>query len=666
MELEQIKGIGEATAKKLKKQKIASPRELLETFPAKYEDKRIAEFIDAQIGVEITLEGTIQADASVFFIRRRLTKLEFSLNISNVVFKVVIFNREFLASSLKQGNKVVISGKFNHNFGVFTASDVVLAKNFHEGIIPIYQVEGLSSKQFHNLVKSALPEYLNNVKEDLPDFIKQRNNLMDKKSFMKIVHLPKTREDTLTAAYRIKYREFLDFALMIEGYRKLNLRVFKTPKKYDITRVREFIGSLPFALSDDQKLATNEIFGDLKSGHPMNRLLQGEVGSGKTIVAILAILAVCTAGYQVAVMAPTEILAWQNHREIKHYLERLKIRTAVLTGSTGRQDRVSILERLQSGEIDVLVGTHALIQSDLDFHSLGLVVIDEQHRFGVKQRQILRRKGQTPDVLLMTATPIPRTLAITLFRDMEISTIRMLPRGRQPIETKIVEYQDLDQVFAFSKKEIDKGRQAYFIVPLISESDTRTQLSLEEFKKEIEHSCLGNYQIGYLHGRQKSQEKEDVLERFYQNEVQILVSTTVVEVGVNVPNATIMVILSANGFGLSQLHQLRGRIGRGFEKGYCYLVSDPNLDGPKRIEILEKETDGFQISLQDLRLRGPGEVFGDEQTGIMRFKMANLILDEEILKRALEDAKWVLEANDQLAKKLVHDAFQKIDSYILD
>jgi ATP-dependent DNA helicase RecG len=664
--LKQIKGIGDATIKKLRQANINSVADLVETFPVKYLEKRISSFQEAKLGVEITLEGIVRTDANVFFIRRRLNKLTFSINVGNVVFNVAIFNREFLVGNLKKGAEAVITGKFTTSLNSFSATDVVMKKYFREGIIPVYAVPGLSSRQYHKLVTAALSDYLPTVKEDLPEELIAKNKLLDKRAFLKIVHQPATLDDTLRAAERIKYCEFLDFALKVEGYRALNQRVVKTPKKYDIVRVREFIGQLPFNLTDDQKQATNEIFVDLKSNHPMNRLLQGEVGSGKTIIAILAMLAVCTAKEQVAVMAPTEILAWQNFRVIERYLKPWGINIAILTGSSKKNERKSILNQLAIGKIDILIGTHALIQDDLDFYRLGLVIIDEQHRFGVRQRQILRQKGQSPDVLLMTATPIPRTLAITLFRDMDISTVRTLPTGRKPILTEIVEYTDLSRVFSITLEEVKKGRQAYFIVPLISGNEQSSQISLAEFKEEIEKSVLGGCAIGYLHGQQKNFEKQSVLERFYRNETPILVSTTVVEVGVNVPNATIMAILCANSFGLSQLHQLRGRIGRGNEQGRCFLIVDSDPENRTKLEILETETDGFAISLADLRLRGPGEVFGDEQTGIMRFRMGNLILDDQIFERAIHDARWLLESTDPLAIKLVRGCFKKIDTYILD
>lgn len=666
MQLSDVKGIGKALLAKLAKAGINSVAELVETLPASYQEKRISPFSAAAIGREITLKGTLKADATVFFIRRQLTKLTFYLLVDKVVFSVVIFNREYLRNSLVKDQEVVVTGKFTANLSTFTASEITLAKNFQEGILPVYPVDFLSSRQFHKLVLAALPGYLTTVAEDLPEAIIARNGLLTKQRLMQIAHRPRHQEDIDQAARSIKYREFIEFALKVEGYRKLNQRVVKEPLHYDIDLVRRFIATLPFALTEDQKQAANAIFRDLKAARPMNRLLQGEVGSGKTIVAILAMLATVSGSHQVAVMAPTEILAYQNHQVISDHLERYGIRCSLLTGSTPAAAREMLLQALAKGKIDIIVGTHALIEEKLDICKLGLVVIDEQHRFGVRQRQILRQKGQTPDVLLLSATPIPRTLALTLFRDLDVSTVRILPANRQPIITEVVDFTELPRIYEATLTELEQGRQAYFIVPLIAETTASSLMSIAEFSREIGASALAEYPIGYLHGKLKAQEKQAVLQSFYDNQTKILVATTVVEVGVNVPNATMMVVLSANRFGLSQLHQLRGRVGRGAAQAKCFFVAEPELEAKERLAILATTNDGFAISLEDLRQRGPGALFGEEQAGIMRFGMANLITDAELLECALKDAAGLLASDDPLAVRLVRRCFRSLDAYILD
>ena len=404
--------------------------------------------------------------------------------------------------------------------------------------------------------------------------------------------------------------------------------------------MNDFIGTLPFPLTKAQQRVVEEIRSDMKSPYRMNRLLQGDVGSGKTVVAAIGLFATVTAGFQGALMVPTEILAEQHAESLHVMLEPVGLRTALLTSSVKGKKRRELLEALAAGEIDVLIGTHALIQDEVNFHNLGLVITDEQHRFGVEQRRVLREKGQHPDVLFMTATPIPRTLAITVFGEMDVSIIDELPAGRKAIETYWAKHQMLDRILVFMEKELRQGRQAYVICPLIEESEKLDSLqNVLDVHAMLTTHYANRFKVGLMHGRLSADEKDDVMKQFSRNEAQILVSTTVVEVGVNVPNATVMVIYDAERFGLSQLHQLRGRVGRGSNQSYCILLADPKTEvGKERMKIMTETNDGFELSEKDLELRGPGDFFGKKQSGLPEFKVADMVHDYRTLEVARDDA----------------------------
>ena len=661
-----LKGVGDSTLKKLQDNGIHSILSLLETYPTKYDTHKLTPIGQAKVGVEVRIRGIIHTEPKVVYIRRKLTKMMVSIESDGVIFLLSIFNREFLKSTLYIGLEVVVTGKFNERFQNFQASDMVHAKNFTEGIIPRYGLQDVSDKIIRKLMKEALSNASGLVKESIPENLLQHRSVLSINELLKKIHYPKNDEDIRLSVLRIKYEELLDFALRMALMKKMLQRIFRKAKHYDITKVKQFIHSLPYELTDDQKNATNEIFIDLKKDHQMNRLLQGDVGSGKTICAMIAAYAVYTCKEQTAIMAPTEILAYQHFESFSKFLTPFGVRVAFLSSSVIGEKRKRIYQELEKGEIDIICGTHALIQKDISFHSLGFVCIDEQHRFGVEQRKILRQKGYLPDCLFLSATPIPRTLAMTLFQDMDVSSIKMKPQGRKEIQTKVSSYEEINQVFLQVDKELQKGRQAYFIVPLINESLTSSKISLDEMKNIIENSVLNKYKTGYLHGKMKSEEKASVMNQFYENQVQVLVSTTVVEVGLNVQNATIMVIMNAMQFGLSQLHQLRGRVGRNHFQSYCYLIVDTDYDEENRLTILEQSNDGFAISEKDLEMRGPGEVFGEEQTGLPKFKMANIIEDKELLQQALEDANWVMDSKDSLSIAKRNQIIKRIDSYHFD
>jgi len=665
-ELQKIKGIGTAMEAKLYAGGIHTIRELVGWFPTRYETHKIQAFAEASLKQDLVLSAVVTKKASVAYLRKRLTKLSLEVLVGDHPCKIAIFNREFLRASLVEGAELVITGRFEVNFNQFLVTDIQLKKNYQEGIIPIYHFPSVGDGLFAKLVREGLSLIQRDLLDDIPSFLRQKNQMTDLFGFFRAAHRPETEADILSVSRRIKYDELLRFALRVVCLKRENGNGWTEPKKYEIEPVRKFIASLPFALTDDQKTATNEIFRDFKKPNQMNRLLQGDVGSGKTIVAAIAALAVITGHEQVALMAPTEILAYQDYETFKNLLSPFGVRIGFLSSSVKGKERQEVLDDLFYGRLDLIAGTHSLIRETIQFRKLGFVIIDEQHRFGVRQRRTLREKGFTPAMLFLSATPIPRTLAISIFGDMDVSSIRTMPTGRKQIQTDIHDFSAFDEVVDQVIRELDSGHQAYFIVPLIEENELAEFTDVSAVLADLSKKIPARYKVAGLHGKMPADEKQAVLSRFSQGDIAVLVSTTVVEVGVNVPNATEMVILNCERFGLSQLHQLRGRVGRSEHQAYCHLISDTVLLGNTRFEILEKTTDGFQIAEEDLRQRGPGEVFGEEQTGIPKFRMANLITDQEILNTAFEDAKLLLDSKDEAARKLVRSTILGIEETNLD
>jgi len=664
-QLENIKGIGPKTAKKLNNQGIKTINDLLFYFPMKYITYKLNDYDEIDLEKDLTLVVKISKKPKIFFLRKNLDKLSVQVEINKLFFYVHIFNRRFLFKALQVGEEIVITGKFIKNLSSFTASNIVLKKNFKLGIKPIYSFNDVKEATAQKIYKEVL-SYDYRLQETLPKYILKKRNIPNINNLIKTIHSPTSESDIFDSRKRIVYEELLEFALRIELLKKLNKSVITIKKDYDIEKVRRFIKTLPFELTNDQKLATNDIFRDLKKTNQMNRLLQGDVGSGKTIVSVIASLACVSSGQQVAIMAPTLVLAKQHLITFKKYLSDYGVKIELLTSDLNTSNKNRIKTDLKLNNIDIVIGTHALIQKDIDFYDLGFIVIDEQHRFGVKQRKILREKGVTPDILLMSATPIPRTLAISIYKDIDISFIKEKPRGRKEIITDVVAYENLDNLLKEISKELDKGYQAYVICPMISESDTSEKISVEEVYKILKQKLSYNYKLDYLHGKMSDVDKDEILNRFYRNESQVLVSTTVVEVGVNVRNATVMIVMNANSFGLAQIHQLRGRIGRNDYQSYCYLIVDDLLEASDRLKILKETSDGFLISEYDLSLRGPGEVFGKTQSGIPTFKMANLIKDSHVLEEAFEDAEQIINSLDIESNILKNKAIKAIESYNLD
>ncbi|MDQ0337544.1 ATP-dependent DNA helicase RecG [Caldalkalibacillus uzonensis] len=640
-----LKGVGEATAEDLSLLGIETIEDLLFHFPYRYEDYRLRDL--AEVGHEetVTVEGTVHSEPLLRFYGRNKSRCSFKVLVDRYLITAVIFNRPYVKRQVKVGRTIRLSGKMDKHRLQLTVQHYQWTNRAgqneeDEGLLPVYSVTGkLKVAQFRKWIKAALRDYAAFIPEILPQSLLERYKLLSRSAALQQLHFPKDWQEGKQAKRRFVYEEFFLFQLKLQALRKRHREQVKgLAQHYDHQKVERFIQSLPFKLTAAQHRALEQILDDLQAPYAMNRLLQGDVGSGKTAVAAIALYASVNAGYQGAFMVPTEILAEQHYLSLKRFFAQDNIQLALLTGSSSSTERREILAGLQLGTIDVVVGTHALIQEDVFFKNLGLIITDEQHRFGVEQRRRLRRKGAAPDVLLMTATPIPRTLAITAFGDLDVTVIDELPAGRKKVETYWVREEMLDRVFRFMQNQIDQGRQAYVVCPLIEESDKLDVQNVLDFHAELSQA-FPQYRVGLLHGRLGSSEKEETMRRFAAGEIHILVTTTVVEVGVDVPNATLMIIYDAERFGLSQLHQLRGRVGRGEHQSYCILIANPKTEtGIQRMQIMRSTHDGFEVAKKDLALRGPGDFFGTKQSGLPEFKVADMIHDYRALEVARKDA----------------------------
>jgi ATP-dependent DNA helicase RecG len=638
----EIKGVGEETAQLLNDMNIFTVQHLFDHFPYRYEDYRLKDLAEVKHDEKVTIEGKVHSEPSLTYYGRKRSRLTFRLLVNRYLITIVCFNRPYLKNKLAINQIVTVSGKWDKHRQTITAQELTLGphKKNHE-IEPVYSTKGkLTSKGIRRFITMALQQYSEHIIENIPEPILHRYKLPNKRDAYRMIHLPLSQDDIKHARRRFVYEEFLLFQLKMQALRKFEREQAPgVQHNFSEQKVEQFIKQLPFSLTSAQERVVNEILTDMKSPYRMNRLLQGDVGSGKTVVAGIALYATVLSGFQGALMVPTEILAEQHAQSLTKMLSTFGVRTELLTSSIKGKRRKEILAQLQEGTIDVIIGTHALIQDEVNFYKLGLVITDEQHRFGVEQRRILRDKGENPDVLFMTATPIPRTLAITAFGEMDVSVIDEMPAGRKAVETYWVKHDMLERVLQFIDKELMKGRQAYVICPLIEESDKLDVQNAIDVHSMLVQYFKGKWNIGLMHGRLTSEEKDTVMKAFSNNEVQILVSTTVVEVGVNVPNATVMVIYDAERFGLAQLHQLRGRVGRGNEQSYCILLADPKSEvGKERMKIMTETNDGFTLSEKDLELRGPGDFFGKKQSGLPEFKIADMVHDYRALEVARNDA----------------------------
>ena len=640
MDLINIKGIGLKSLEYLKKLEIFSIKDLINYYPFRYEVLKRSDLNNNE--EKVIVDGIVESVPYLYRIKSNMNKMQFTMNISNKIYKIIIFNRGFLKSNIYVGKVITVIGKIDKLKNIITASNIILRPLKEEPeIIPVYKTTNSLSKQvLANYIKQGLNKI--EIIDELPEYIVENNKLLSKKEALFNIHNPNNIDILKKSLLRLKYEELLMFMLKITYLKLKNENNSGINKNIDLSLINNIKNLLSFELTSDQNKVLNEIFNDLNSNKKMNRLLQGDVGSGKTIVALISCYLVCKNNFQSAFMAPTEILAKQHYENAIKIFKDIKIE--ILTRTT--KNKKEIYNKLKNKEIDLIIGTHALIQEDIVFNNLGLIVTDEQHRFGVNQRKILNDKGITPDVLYMSATPIPRTYAHTIYADMDISVIKTLPKNKKDIITYLKDETEIKDVLSLVNEELKKGYQAYIISPLIEEDDE----SVVELEKKY-NNAFKNYNISILHG--KLNDKEKVMEDFLNKKIDILISTTVIEVGVDVKNATIIVIHDANKFGLSTLHQLRGRVGRSDIQSYCVLIGDKSNE---RLNIIKNNTDGFLISEEDFKLRGSGDLFGFRQSGDMNFKLADIIKDYKILLKAKEDAIELFKSNlvsDKLKKEII-------------
>ena len=633
MILTDVKGVGPKSEKVLNKMGIYTPDDLINYYPFRYEIISRSDLNSLKDEDRIVIDGVIESTPTIFFFGRK-DRMNFKLRTSTNLFNVTIFNRGFLKSKLLVGSNISVIGKLDRRHNLIIASDLKFGLLPDKPKIePVYHtVSGITGKQIENFINNLFFQDFK-ISDFIPNEYASKYGFISKKKALELIHFPRALKDIDLASKRLKYEEAFKFMFKM-NYLKMSSKKNDGLKRIvDKTKVEEFINSLPFKLTIDQEKSVDAIYEDLVSPNRMNRLLQGDVGSGKTIVAIIALYINYLGGYQGALMAPTEILANQHFINIEKLFKKYGINVALLTGNT--KGKTSLYKKIKDNEIDIIIGTHALISEKLEYSNLGLVITDEQHRFGVNQRSNLKNKGKKPDILYMSATPIPRTYALTLYGDMDVSSIKTVPSGRKEIKTIIKSDKEIKDVLTSMLNEIKKGHQVYVVAPLIEESENSELTNVEELYENLEKALGKVAKIGLLHGKMSAKDKDSIMESFKNNEIQILVSTTVIEVGVDVKNATMMVIFDAFKFGLSALHQLRGRVGRNDLDSYCILVSSRETE---RLKILEETNDGFRVSEEDFKLRGSGDIFGIRQSGDMAFKILNIKNDFDILRAAKDDS----------------------------
>lgn len=644
--LQELKGVGPKSLQLLNELNIHTLEDLVLYLPTRYEDESVINLNEASDGDVVTVTGEVYSSPTVAFFGRNRSKLTCHMMINNIAVKVTFFNQPYLKKRLVMGGTVTIKGKWEQKKQIITGQKVMAERQ--EGgntLTPIYRLkEGLKQKQLNKYIEQSLS--LVDIDEWLSEDLISKYKLMSLKDVIPILHRPIEFDYLKMARRTFAFNELFLFQLKMKWLSKLEKEANEIEGlNYNVQDVKEFIDTLPFELTDAQKSSVNEIFRDLKAPIKMHRLLQGDVGSGKTVVAAIAIYAMFNANKQSALMVPTEILAEQHAISLDELFGG-RLNVALLTSSVKGKKRKLLLEQLRAGQVDILVGTHALIQDDVEFNDIGLVIIDEQHRFGVNQRKKLREKGADTNVLFMTATPIPRTLSISAFGEMDVSSIKQMPKGRKEIITSWAKHDEIDSVLNQLNSEIVKGRQAYVICPLIEESEALDVQNVTAIYEQLQLK-FGSEKVGLLHGKMTSDEKDHIMNRFSNNEIAILVSTTVVEVGVNVPNATFMIIYDADRFGLSTLHQLRGRVGRSNHQSYCTLVASPKTEsGVERMHIMTESTDGFYLSERDLEMRGPGDFFGVKQSGLPDFRVANIVEDYRMLEVARDEASELVQSGE--------------------
>lgn len=643
MRIIDVKGVGKALEIQFNAHGIYTPYDLLMRFPVKYQSFEEDSLLLAVDKTEVTVNGLVIDIPKIVNHRGNLKSLHFNLLVDNEKIKVVAFRREYLKDALTENLSITVKGRFEKKKKLITASAILL-KPLTSTFKPLYNLDPIYDSVVSKIVKNILDQGLVDIYETLPNKLIQDEGLISREQLIHKIHQPNSDSDIKEAYYRLKYEEALLFQYKMMSQKLLLEKDSKPIKHYQLDRVKSFIETIPYELTQDQKDAVNDIFRDFKKPYPTKRLIQGDVGSGKTIVVAIGIMGAKTSGYQSALMAPTEILAEQHYQYFKSMFKDLNV--ALLTGST--KNKPFLKTQILRGEVDLVIGTHALVTDDVVFHDLGFVVIDEQHRFGVETRESLNNKG-IADIVYLTATPIPRTLAIVLFGDMDVSIIKEKPMGRKEIQTRYFQKSQEQAVFEHVKKELDQGHQAFFIAPSIDATDRgETVIGLYERVQ----ATFSSYDVFMLHGKMSTQEKNDVIDQFYHSKGAILVSTTVVEVGIDMPSATMMVIFDGEYFGLSQLHQLRGRVGRSDLQSHCYVISDES--DIERLSFFSKTNDGFLLSEYDLSKRGPGEFLGVRQSGLIRFEYADIGTDFDLFLKVKEAALWILK-NDK-----INQTFRKV------
>ena len=665
-----IKNVGPSRVKLLNKLNIFTLKDLITYFPRNHEDRSIPKkIVDCTNGEEVLIKAT--AVTRVIETRtRKMSIYKLVVRDGSESCTITWFNQRYLKDAFKVGHTYNFYGKIETKLGRFEMKSPVFdedGKNRNTGkIIPLYPLtSGISQNVIRKIIENGINEVYRNLEENIPDYICKRYDLMEINEAIKNIHFPKNNDNFIKARRRLVFEELLGFQLALLKLKENNLECKDGIKFESSVKMSDVINELPFKLTKAQLRVLEEIDNNMESRKSMNRLVQGDVGSGKTIVSIIAAYKAVKSGYQVAIMAPTSILADQHLKNFNNILKQFDIRCELLISSVTKKKKEDILKRLSNGEIDILIGTTALLEENVIFKNLGLVVTDEQHRFGVKQRATLNSKGKKPDIIVMSATPIPRTLALILYGDLDISIIDELPPNRKKIDTFAVTKELEDRLNGFVKKQINEGRQAYIVCPLVEENEDMDLKSVEELYEKYKFETFSEYNVEYLHGKMKPKEKDEIMTKFKDGKIDILISTTVIEVGVDVPNANIMVIENAERFGLAQLHQLRGRVGRGEFKSYCVLKYEgKGKTVRERMKVMCDTNDGFIISEKDLELRGSGDFFGTAQHGIPEMKIANLFEDISELKEVQKLANEIMKEDYALTsekniklKNLIKDKF---------
>ncbi len=645
MELSKINGFGESTRKLFSEIGIETVEQFLEYYPYRYEFLSPSPILQHDEKVIQVINVVIESDAQVSYIRRNFNRLRFHAKFQNQLLKVSIFNRAFLKPNLKVGKEITLIGKYQEKTNQFIANDIKVNAILIPKIIPIYHLmKGIKNANIEKWMKTAITLPIT-IYDRIPLAFQELYQFIPKLEALKFLHFPKNAEEIKSAKLRFIYEELFEFMFQVLFLKETETSSNGLKRKFNKQLVYDFIDSLPFSLTHDQLEAIQDGLQDLESDKRMNRLLLGDVGSGKTIVASILMYANVLSGYQSVMMAPTEILATQHYLSLLKLFDHFSLHVELFVGSMKQSEKKKVLEKIETGQVDIVIGTHALLNDHVNFFNLGFVVTDEQHRFGVNQRKNLQNKGYRSDVLYLSATPIPRTYALTIYGDMDTSVIKTKPKGRKEIITQVKKESELKEVLKHVYEEIKNGHQIYVVAPLIEEGEMDELKDINLLKEKFTLAFRDKFKMDILHGKMKSKEKENVMKSFEIGETKLLISTTVIEVGVDVKNATMMIIFNAERFGLATLHQLRGRVGRNDLQSYCYLISNQDIE---RLHVLEESNDGFYISEKDFELRGQGDLFGVQQSGDMSFHLADLKRDYKILLQAKKDASSYLKSKDYL------------------